>query len=52
MDETKDIVLNANRYQVSRMDAAVGSWLLFKLMDALRKIFAEGNQEEQPQATQ
>lgn len=41
MDDTKDLVLNGNRYQITRMDAAVGSWLLFKLMDTMRKIFAE-----------
>lgn len=49
MDDTKDVVLNGSRYQISRMDAAVGSWLLFKLMDALRKIFAGEQAGEQPE---
>jgi hypothetical protein len=47
MDDTKDIVLNGSRYQISRMDAAVGSWLLFRLIDSIRKIFADGDQTEQ-----
>ena len=48
MDDTKDLVLNGSRYQISRMDAAVGSWLLFRLMDSMRKIFADtdGTQPE------
>src|SRR5215469_17322472 len=36
--DTKDVVIGRNRYQISRMSAAVGSWLLFKLIDSLRKI--------------
>jgi septum formation topological specificity factor MinE len=36
--ETKDVVVGGARYQISRMNAAVGSWLLFKLLDSLRKI--------------
>jgi hypothetical protein len=49
-DATKELVVNESRYQISRMDAAVGSWLLFKLMDALRKLFAAQNSE--PDTTQ
>lgn len=45
MDDTKDLILNENRYQISRMDAATGSWLLFKLMDSMRKIFADVEQD-------
>jgi hypothetical protein len=35
---TKDVVIGGTRYQISRMNAATGSWLLFKLLDSLRKI--------------
>jgi hypothetical protein len=51
MEDTKDVVLNGNRYQIARMDAAVGSWLLFRLIDSIRKIFADAEQDgEQPTA--
>lgn len=52
MDDTKDIVLNGSRYQIARMDAAVGSWLLYKLMDAMRKIFTGVEQDGQQQPVQ
>ena len=51
MGDTKDVVLNGNRYQIARMDAAVGSWFLFRLIDSIRKIFADAEQDgEQPAA--
>jgi hypothetical protein len=43
--DTRDVVIGPNRYQISRMNAQVGSWLLFKLMDALRKIASDVNQD-------
>lgn len=52
MDDTKDVILNGSRYQIARMDAAVGSWLLFKLIDSMRKIFAGVEQDGQQQAPQ
>ena len=45
----KDTVVNGKRFQISRMQADTGSWLLFKLMDALRKIMqAENNDQPEP----
>jgi len=34
----KDTVINNKRFQISKMQSETGSWLLFKLIDALRKI--------------
>jgi hypothetical protein len=34
----KDVIVNQKRYQISKMKADIGSWLLFKLIDSLRKI--------------
>jgi septum formation topological specificity factor MinE len=53
--ETKDVIVNNNRYQLRRMNAAVGSWLLFKLIDSLRKIMAQNSLEDstpEPQTEQ
>lgn len=50
MDDTKDIIVNGGRYQVSRMDAVTGSWLLFKLIDSMRRIFTDGNAGEPTEA--
>jgi hypothetical protein len=50
----KDVVIGSSRYQISRMNASVGSWLLFKLIDSLRKIMEgaeqNGAQPEQEQS--
>jgi hypothetical protein len=43
--DTRDIVVGGSRYQIKRMDAAVGSWLLFKLIDSLRKLFSQNSTE-------
>ena len=43
--ETRDVVVGGNRYQISRMNAAVGSWLLFKLIDSMRKLFSNNTVE-------
>lgn len=54
-ERTTDVVIGRNRYQIAQMNAAVGSWLLFKLIDSLRKIAGDiaqqngqVNVEEQP----
>jgi hypothetical protein len=41
--DTREFVVNGARYQVGRMNAAVGSWLLFKLIDSIRRIFAQNS---------
>ena len=48
VEDTEDVVVNGNRYQISRMNAAVGSWLLFKLIDSLRKLFSDNSVEQTP----
>lgn len=34
----KDVVIGENRYAIQNMDAEIGSWLLFKLINSLRNI--------------
>jgi septum formation topological specificity factor MinE len=46
-NNTKDVTLGVSRYRISRMNASTGSWLLFKLLDSLRKIMADGSQDMQ-----
>jgi septum formation topological specificity factor MinE len=46
-NNTKDVALGVSRYRISRMNASTGSWLLFKLLDSLRKIMADGSQDTQ-----
>jgi septum formation topological specificity factor MinE len=46
-NNTKDVTLGVSRYRISRMNASTGSWLLFKLLDSLRKIMADGSQDTQ-----
>jgi hypothetical protein len=42
---TRDVVIGRNRFQIVQMNAAIGSWLLFKLIDSLRKIAVEVAQD-------
>jgi hypothetical protein len=45
----KTTTINGKSYQISKIQSDTGSWLLFKLMDALRKIMkAEGGDEPEP----
>lgn len=44
--QSKEVVVGGSRYQITRMNAAVGSWLLFKLIDSLRKLFAQNSTEQ------
>jgi septum formation topological specificity factor MinE len=46
-NNTKDVTLGVSRYRIARMNASTGSWLLFKLLDSLRKIMADGSQDTQ-----
>jgi septum formation topological specificity factor MinE len=46
-NNTKDVTLGVSRYRISRMNASTGSWLLFKLLDSLRKIMTDGSQDTQ-----
>lgn len=46
VSDTKDVVVNEKRYQISRLNADVGSWLIFQLIDSLRKVFASNNEPE------
>jgi hypothetical protein len=48
--ESKDVNLGVNRYRIARMNASTGSWLLFKLLDSLRKIMADTSQDGQQSA--
>lgn len=44
----KETVIGGNRYQISKMSSETGSWLLFKLIDSLRKIM-QVETTEQPE---
>ena len=46
----KDVVISGKRYQIAKMQSDLGSWLLFKLMNALREIMKQetGEQETEP----
>lgn len=39
----KEVVINDRRFQIGKMTAKTGSWLLYKLMAELRKIMEPGN---------
>jgi hypothetical protein len=52
MEATKDVVIGDSRYQISRVDAETGSFLLYQILAALRKAIAEGGEEEPAQQEQ
>jgi len=52
MEATKEIVIGNSRYQISRIDAETGSFLLYQILAALRKAMSEDGEEPTSQGEQ
>jgi len=49
MDATKEVVVGNSRYQISRVDAETGSFLLYQVLASLRKEMQGDKEESEPQ---
>ena len=51
IEKIKDVPIGDKTYQIGKMQSDDGSWLLFKLMDAMRKAMSESGAESSPEET-
>ena len=51
MESTTEVVIGNSRYQISRVDAETGSFLLYQVLASLRKEMQGDNGETEPQST-
>jgi hypothetical protein len=48
MDATTEVVIGNSRYQISRVDAETGAFLLYQVMSSIRKAILEDKSEDEP----
>ncbi len=51
LEKIKDVPIGDKTYQIGKMISYDGSWLLFKLMDAMRKAMADSGNDTTPDST-